>query len=277
MDVRFCFEKSIFDVDFDTGSKLSSVQIRNASDDSNSAEGIPCRNLVLAAGPFTTRIFSKLFMNTPLELENHVQASNWFQVKTAAMMSGASAAFRFPHAAESEGRIDNEIYMITDPSDNSIAVSGIATHVRHIALSKDLAEESKHGKTSELKVVAAKVLKANETDVETKSNIIRRGCSELSVANGMRPIIDGVPASGIERAFNDEEDDSRPCGVWLCYGFGKFGTMLAPGAAKILVEKMFGKMSDLMAVHDDFRLPPYQKPQTKGKGKAKAYDTELTP
>jgi glycine/D-amino acid oxidase-like deaminating enzyme len=268
LNVEFYFEKSVSDVDFEAGSILSGIQIRNASGDPNSVAGIPCKNLVLAAGPFTTGIFGKLFKNTPLELENHVQGSDWFHIKTSAIGSRAGAAFRFPRAAEFENRMNNEIYMITNPSDKTITISGTTTHIKNTDMNAERAQEPSRGKTSELKLVAAKHLNEAEIDLK-KDNIVHRGRSELSVANGMRPIIDRVPASSIGLACKDEKEDCQPCGVWLCYGFGKFGTMLAPGAAKILVSKMFGGRSDSMVADDDFRLPRHQKPQVEGKGKAK--------
>ena len=37
----------------------------------------------------------------------------------------------------------------------------------------------------------------------------------------------------------------RTNGVWLCYGFGYHGTYLAPGAAHLLGEMMYGQRADL--------------------------------
>lgn len=271
LNVEFHFETSISSVDFDADSVLAGVQLRNAFGDSNAVVNKPCRNLVLAAGPYTTGVFNSLFKETPLELENHVQGSDWFEVRTGAPGSGGSAAFRFPHAAESEDRLDNEIYMFTNSSKNGLIIAGTTTHIiRNKHLNSSLVHSPGRGKTSELKLVAAKYLNPAEVDTEQKDNIVHRGRSELSVANGMRPIIDRVPASGIGLACKDGKKDVQPCGVWLCYGFGKFGTMLAPGAASILVSRMFARWSVSMEAEEDFLLPRYLEPQARGKGKAKA-------
>lgn len=248
---------------------LSSVHIQDIANNDTSTSRLPCSNLVLAAGPFTTRIFHKLFTNAPLILQNHVQQSHWFHVNTAAVKK-TDSALRLPDAAKDERKLENEIWMVPNAFNHVLCISGITTRVEDEDLSSNLAQVPGRKHTGELKAVAARYLDPDRVDVQSKSNIVERGRSELSVANGMRPIIDYVPTSGIRR---DEDNTLRSSpdssGVWLCYGFGKYGTTVAPGAAKILVSMLLGKMSEALPDEDQFGLTRCVKTQVQGKGKGK--------
>lgn len=272
LGVEFCFNSSVTKVDLTLDSQVSGVHVRNTYDDVESGPGIPCSNLVLAAGPFTSGIFNGLFPNTPVKLENHVQSSDWFHVQTTAVDLQSATALSIPDAATSEERLDNEIVMIANATNNTIAISGTTTHIRHKDLDSSLAIEPSHGKISELKAVAANYLDAAHVDMGVKKNIVRRGRSELSIANDMRPIIKNVSTFGIGIGDGDAAEDRKASGVWLCYGFGKYGTMLAPGAAYLLVSKMFDGDSLSMGEDDDSRLleDGHPRDEVKGKGKGKA-------
>ena len=178
---------------------------------------------------------------------------------TAVGMEEDETALRIPNAAENEKKLENEILIVPNVSDDVLAVSGTVSHTINEDLNFELAQRPARGKTGELRGVAAKYLDPDRVEVKEKSNIVDRGRSELSVANGMRPVIYRVPAWGVSG------------GVWLCYGFGKHGTMVAPGAAKILVSKMLGKRSDAVSADDSYRRPGPVEPQAKGKGRAKAW------
>ena len=130
------------------------------------------------------------------------------------------------------------------------------------------ADELSRGKIRELNTVASKYLSKKRLLVNNKVSIVGRGRSELSVANDGNPIIDKVSTSGLWISPGSSAADEHPCGVWLCYGFGRYGTMLAPGAARMLVSKMFGKGPNV----DDsnFLLTQYVKTNDMGKGKGKA-------
>jgi glycine/D-amino acid oxidase-like deaminating enzyme len=189
---------------------------------------------------------------------------------TAVGMEENETALRIPNAAENEKKLENEILMVPNVSDDVLAVSGTITRIINEDLDFELAQKPGRGKTGELRGVAARYLAADRVHVKEKSNIVDRGRSELSVANGMRPIIDRVPASGVfKHASDDLLAGGVSGGVWLCYGFGKYGTMVASGAAKILVSKMFGKRSETVSAGDSFHLPGYVQSQAKGKGKGK--------
>ena len=180
--------------------------------------------------------------------------------------------------AESEERLGDEICVVVDSEKNTIAISGTAAHIRDKSLSISLVKDPSHGKVSELQKIAANCLNTTSVNVLEKITAGRRHRWELSVANGMRPIIDGVPGSRAGLSNTDAAVEMQvPHGVWLCYGFGNYGTVLAPGVAKILVARMGSNDEDVSADVDAFRLPDQQPSEdadmmqvkAKGKGKAK--------
>jgi glycine/D-amino acid oxidase-like deaminating enzyme len=277
LGVEFYFEHKIVNVDFAVDTGVSGVQIRDVSNE-DSIIDMPCSNLVLAAGAFTTGIFETLFTKAPLKLQNHLKASDWFLVRSAQADFTESAAFRFPNAAGSEERLGNEICMVIDSERNIIAISGMAAHIRDKSLNTSLVKDPSHGKISELQRVAAECLNTTLIDVQEKITTGRRHRWELSMANGMSPIIDGVPRSWAGPSNAAAAETQMPHGVWLCYGFGKYGTVLAPGVAKILLARMGNNDEYVSTDIDAFRLPNLQlfrdedmmKINAKGKGKGKA-------
>lgn len=275
LGVKFHFGHLVTNVKFSKEHNVSNVQIRDINDEESTTD-VHCNNLVLAAGAFTTGIFNKLFATAPLELENNMRSAHWFRVKATPDFVDRNAAYRFPHAAESVDRLENEVYIVTDANDSTIVVSNIATSVASKHLNTSLVLDPSHGKISELKNVAARCIENKVADVLSKSNITTRGRSEISVANDMRPIIDTVTCSGIGLAGMDDLEGQQSCGLWLCYGFGKHGTMLAPGAARMTVSRIFGNREGMFADIDAFRLPTQLQLQTdsegKGKGKGKTTD-----
>ena len=232
---------------------------------------IKCRNLVLAAGPFTTWIFDDLFTTQQLGLDNYVQRGHWLHVRSKTFLSNEEIALRFPNAADTIPRFEKEITMVPRIGDKEIAVSAMEEQVIRRSLDANHACTDKLGKSSKLVPVLAKYVDRDVVSID-EERILHRGCSVISTANDQNPIIDKVPTSGLGRNCSEEED-RNPCGVWLCYGFGRHGTMLAPGAACMLVSMIVKGRREANCF--DFTVPVYAKPKQdgleggKGKGKAK--------
>ncbi|KAK3700907.1 hypothetical protein LTR37_015710 [Vermiconidia calcicola] len=272
LNVDFRFNYAVSGVESAEDSKLSSVYIRDIRNEDRPAEQLQCGNLILAAGPFTTEIFDCLFEKHHLQdLHNLVRAVHWFRIASENVTPADDIALRIPKAALSVPQLQNEITLVAQPEGKTIAVSGFGSAVRNINLGQDEALKPKKPKTSALRSISAEYLNKDGLDVMKKAHIQSKGRSEISEANDGAPIIDRVPVSGLGVAYKNETDDHYLCGVWLCYGFGRHGTMLAPGAARVLVEKMFTGSSGLE--DGECRIPEYieQKPMgtDKGKGRAK--------
>jgi hypothetical protein len=201
-------------------------------------------------------------------LQNQVQTAHWFKIA----FNGSpitEGCLRFPEAAIKESRLHNEITMLARSTDNSIVVSGYHLRIEDHDIGSDDALNPGRGKTNQLKTLTAPYLNHDDLDVLDRDQTLSTGRAELSVGNDQAPIIDKIPASGLGLATMDESVDLHPDGVWLCYGFGRYGTVLAPGAARLLVSRMRGDGGD----DTSFRKPPYERPapeQLFGKGKGKA-------
>ncbi|KAK3705706.1 hypothetical protein LTR37_013149 [Vermiconidia calcicola] len=272
LKVDFRLNHVVSEVKFVEDSRLSSVHIRDIKHEDRSAQQLQCGNLILAAGPFTTDIFDSLFEKHRLkDLDNLVQAAHWFRVASDNVTPADDIALLIPKAAKSVPQLRNEITLVAQPEGKTIAVSGLGLATRNVNLGQDEALEPKKAKTSELRSISAKYLNRDGLDIKDKAHIQSKGRSEISEAKDGAPIIDRVPVSGLGVAHKNEIDDDYLCGVWLCYGFGRHGTMLAPGAARLLVEKMLTGSSGLE--DGECRIPKYIEPKPmgldKGKGRAK--------
>ena len=269
LGVHFRFNSHLVGTEVDEDSLLEDVYIQSADKLGPEAIKGNNQNLILAAGPFTTGIFNSLFNAHRVELKNHVQSTHWFHTTMNDIAEKDDIGLRLPQAAESEALLENEITVLPLLEESALAVSATTKGSANKELNRNAALTPREGKTSALRAVAAKYMNDNRLDVGDKKQTLKKGRSELSVANDGNPIIDRVPPSALGIVCNDDLEDQQPFGVWLCYGFGRFGTMLAPGAARMLVSKMFrgsaGQDDD-----DMFSLPAYIKPEAAGKGKGKA-------
>lgn len=251
-------------------SGLSNVRLETMGSPGGSAEIIRCHNLILAAGPFTTGIFNDIFKGHSLKLENHVQGAHWYHVGLDRRGGEYDVGLRIPQAAKAEPRLEDEIRVVSRGGNMALEVSATAKGAVDKDLDRSAALTPRKGKTTELKSISAKYVNQTSLDVDKDGHvaILSKGRSELSVANGGRPIIDRVPASDLNMGSKDGTANGRLCDVWLCYGFGRYGTMLAPGAARMLVAKMFG--TSYGADDNAFSLPENVTHKSGGKGKGKA-------
>ena len=219
------------------------------------------QDLVLAAGPFTSWIFDTLFEGHQMQLGNYSQAAYWFEIGVDDMTDGANVGLRFPTAAVSEPQLEDEVSMVLRLDDNLVAVSGIATQTVNLPLRPHYALKSSRGSKVEYLMAVSVQYLDKEIDVGDES-LAARGRHYLSTANSGNPLIDRIPSSGLGKVCEDAEEHNS-CGVWLCYGFGKYGTTLAPGAARMLVNKMLRGRTEYNDY--DFSRPIYEKPRAKGK------------
>ena len=70
------------------------------------------------------------------------------------------------------------------------------------------------------------------------------GSSLISSSSNGLPVIDTVPTSLLLNPTSSEAL-RQESGLWLCFGFGMYGTTLAPGAARALCRRMFGESSGM--------------------------------
>ncbi|KAK0930977.1 hypothetical protein LTR29_016524 [Friedmanniomyces endolithicus] len=201
------------------------------------------QNLIIAAGPYTTTIFNRLYPASPLKLANKVQYGIWLPVAVDKLSDKDNVGLVFPDLAAEDAKLADEVTMVGRPSSGHIIAAALETDSMggspglKDALGLDLANK---GPIRHLRQLAGRRL---GNDAVTPENA-RTGYALVSTSAGNLPVIAKVPAfalgTGIDRALDD-----RPDGVWLCFGFGMRGTTLAPGAARALCRRLFGGKSGM--------------------------------
>ena len=249
-------------------SDITGVGIQNAK--TGGRETLNCTNLVLTAGPFTTTAFRSLYGDGPLELENHVKYCDWFHAPVVTASSKDWSALIVKGIAADSESLEDRIAMVPKLSSNMIEISAVSKSTTNIDMELSDALQPTNGRTRELRRIAAQFLEIEDLDVTDKRQARTQGRSLISTANKDCPIMDKVPASGLGMT-SSESQDARPTGVWLCYGFGHYGTTLAPGVARVFGRKIFGEAPGIGDY--DFCIPEFVKPMatvdSKGKGKAR--------
>lgn len=194
-----------------------------------------------------------------MELDNDVQRVHRLNVLLKDVAEEDHTVVRLPTAAKDTKRFEDEVKMSLMPGIKSVTVSAISSKTRPLNLFTKLATTPNLSRDDILRSLAADFLNHDDFDVmNKKAHPGKAHCSVISTANDGNPIIDKVPPSALGRlAFKNE--DACPMGVWLCYGFGAYGTTLAPGAARILVERMMFEEEAGLTDYD-FSLPAYVKP-----------------
>lgn len=78
------------------------------------------------------------------------------------------------------------------------------------------------------------------------------GRSLISTSSNQMPLIDKVPAKVLDERHEGEDDS--PLGIYLAFGFGRFGTTLAPGVATML-RRMICRDEDEIGTEEAFAFP----------------------
>lgn len=239
---------------------------------------LPCTNLILAAGPFTTYLLTrKLFQECRPVVENHIQAAHWIRIAAPRDYTATDGvSLRLANAAQNDKNWEGELFIRGDATNRSLVVSGFSGTTKNRDIDTTHATQHRNGKAAELAALAAPYLHLEDESVIDGEHLLAKGRFNVSVGYNDSPVIDQVPIAALGLSIDEIADDMHPCGVFLCYGFGKYGTMLAPGAAKMLVEQIFDGGAD----REDFRLPPHETSTEedvwdgKRKGKARAMDQD---
>ncbi|KAK5124990.1 hypothetical protein LTR85_001180 [Meristemomyces frigidus] len=257
--VNFVFHHEISAVLSAPDRDVSSIAIRHAHDRDKARETIRCQNIVFAAGAWTTELFQRMYRKTPLQLENNVSVAYWYRLQSPSMAEKEDVGLLFPDLADADEALEDKITMVGHANQSSVIVTGVGSKVKNTELN---AVEALDPQLSDaqplrhLKKIAAKRLDGDSQGVLRADNVAR-GFNFISTSDQQLPIVDKVPSSGLGSVCKGEED-RRSCGIWLCFGFGMYGTTLAPGAARVLCNKMFGEESGVNDVN--FKIPMYAQP-----------------
>lgn len=242
LEVVFRFQHIVTKNRFDPTHDITSIDIEPVGVEHPEPEHMPCSNLVFAAGAFTTGAFKKVFTKTSQALENRARLYEWFRFRAPHMAYKDDVGLIIPEAAAAVADLDDRVFMVAQPESKTVRVVGL----RAGPVDQDFQLEHALGNlgtgTTDLKSAVAPYISIegfDPTDSKDKKHLMDKGRALTSTAKDGGPIMRKVPFSALGRT-SSTGDDSRSCGIWLCYGFGQHGTFLAPGAAKLLVQKMCG-------------------------------------
>ncbi|KAI6805214.1 hypothetical protein KC327_g7438 [Hortaea werneckii] len=243
--VSFIFNRSIDTATMKSG-KLSAITITDPHRKGRNAT-IQCQNLILAAGAYTSGIVQYLFPQNSLQLENHVRDAHWYHTLVPDMTKEDDIGLLFPTLAESDRLLDDKMIMVSSQEDEIISIIGQDRESKNISLSPADAMADHSGDRNALRHL--KRLIAERLRPVDGDRRYTKGSSLISSSNNGLPVLDAVPTSLL---FNTAESETckQESGLWLCFGFGMYGTTLAPGAARAICRRMFGEPSGM----DDGKL-----------------------
>jgi len=211
--------------------RILSVDVASAEPQEDEvAETIKCQNIIVAAGPWTSGIVSDLLPWANFSVDNHLKRYEQIHIPNMNLAAEDDCGVVFGDGdMTSKAHAEDEDILaaiIIDKGEN-----------KHLPIDLAIKGTSSHD-TKSVEYAAKKHLRSYSKAGMT------RACSWVCTATeGGLPIIDKIPAAKVDERFGGEEES--PLGIWLCYGFGTFGTTLAPGAARALRRRICGEKSGI--------------------------------
>ena len=233
-----------------------------------------CTNVVLAAGPFTPKLFAYLFPRSTIELHEHRISCDWFHMTVESPVEFTDPAVRLETGLELEGFHAVTAFPRPGAGQNGvIEVSAMLSDISDLeedpASSEPLAEPPSEASDA-VRSEVAHMFPQGPYNFPTRGygpRPVERtpgGSCIIGFGEGLAPTMMRVPASGLGDVATAAQDE-RPSGVWLCYGFGYWGTTCAPAVARLMTALMWGQTNerDLGFTHEElgnYRVPPYPPP-----------------
>lgn len=239
LDVRFMWNTTISDLKVEEG-KLRGVRaipIKGIAPNGNPFVDSSCSNLVLAAGAYTTHLLAQLVGHLPVAMPNYLRTAHWMEVEFALESRAVDdIGLRIMDAGMNDDQLQDEITVVATPPGEGIVRLAGYTAANH---DKPLDVQDQSGvKLKSLKVAAAPYLRVGRFNEKIDKFVRASGRSDLSVGPKEAPVIDRLPRSFLGGPGEEEGKSGGSGGLWLCYGFGRFGTTLAPAAAMCIVEQI---------------------------------------
>lgn len=208
---------------------------------------IPCHNLILAAGPWTPMALKMLAIWLP-DVDNFQQRYEWTRIGCAGFQDRDDVGLMLRSRAFGEGAL-----ISTQTETNEILVATVRGEQNNSHVTPTEARV-KHGIGDQSNSKARKLAKKQIVgfdEAEDATDVVD-GRSLISTSFNQRPIIGKIPAELLDERHEGEDDN--PMGIYLAFGFGRFGTTLAPGAATIL-RRMICRDEDVTEGMEAFAFP----------------------
>ena len=225
--VRLEYNRTPKTVYEDESGKVTGVLIGGPDPRDNSSNTkLKCENVVFATGPYTTSLVHKLFEDDQLTLEHSRQRRVWLEIPSKHVSFPAGDSLKID---STDDWSDGILTMVGRPDIGIVEVSAAERRTRdsRVGIERILAPRT-HDSTALRDLVNPYFT----IDVRNTTRV-PSGAGEICLAEGSQPCIAGTT---LPRESEEEENMS---GIWLCYGFGSYGTTLAPGAARHMVDRLF--------------------------------------
>lgn len=226
-------------VDIRISTNIQAVQL--SSDDSleavtfktpkDSIEILPARHLILAAGPWTANVFSKLFPGSAIDLGFSPVAGDYLILQNPTALTEESLSGVFldqivGHKLEFVGRNDKTIWVCAQT--NSTAT---------------LPEPGSFGKPdpnmiSELNNLSSRF-------VVPDLQVVDQGRSFRPSTRSGLPIIAAVPRTDLTDSMRPPQSDDKQSGIFICSGHGSYGVVLGMGTGKVMSQIVLGQKPDI--------------------------------
>lgn len=224
LGVEFGFGIQAHGATQDRTGRISSVEIGHVAM-SRPTESIPCSNLIVAAGAFTTNVYARLFPNSHLSLENNVRQVQKLQLQDVDMRTTGNNGI-IAASMRSEN-YKGKLRIIADETEHSAEVFMTEKNGTDMPLAaQDALKHNKGSADSLLNMASKHLVSSRDTNSLDVSNVSNMSRSAISTGTDGCPVIGKVPS----QALGDSE------GVFLAYGFGKYGTTLAPIVGEIITQ-----------------------------------------
>lgn len=232
MNVNFVFGKAPEAVEQSSNGISFQMSVGDPDRPFKDSLQIDCTNIVVAAGPFTTWIAQYIFNGAEKTgLVNKHQSYLRLDVPLKYQSDPTDEAAIA--VATTDDWSAGNMSMIFDPNEASIRISAAEKPMANVNIPHFNARDSPWYDTTSLKALAAGYLDVKHGKELEVSN---SGGATVSLARGRQPYV------GPLRMRSDKSSDIAEIpNVWLSYGFGQFGTTLAPGAALAMVRMMLGE------------------------------------
>ncbi|EME49287.1 hypothetical protein DOTSEDRAFT_163528 [Dothistroma septosporum NZE10] len=234
--VEFHFSSHPTKVEKDRAGNVTGVRVQRSDANNGKAETLRCSNLVLAAGPFTKSLFSQLFPGSPLHLENHVRMTQWIKLPHAGFGMGGKAGVVLSNVTTEDDTLKGHLGLVDDPLDGVITASCLRNSARATELKQRDALEGHDHSTVALSELAAKYLDSRKAGVGDDGKVAVHGSAYVSTGPGSTPVIGMIQPTLLDSVSGSVGGAS----IWLCYGFGDFGTTVAPGVGRVVAEMILG-------------------------------------
>ncbi|KAM3072010.1 hypothetical protein ACMFMG_008476 [Clarireedia jacksonii] len=193
---------------------------------------IKCKNLVIAAGPWTPSVVKKLFPGSSINLKPTADASDWILLRNPYPMRLTSIAGIFfdgimDGRLQIVGRNDSTIW-VCDSTDKSAVLPAVVGAAKPNA-----------------RVVEDMLVRA-KSFVNGEVEVLNVGRAFRPVNESGLPVMARIPDAMLSKdAIYQDPERQGADGVFICWGHGRRGITLGMGSGKLMSQIMKGGGTDI--------------------------------